>query len=345
MTYLGRHAHTGKIVRYALLGAGFLTLVSGTAVATQMVLRPAGDVQVAEQPAASPTANPGESSAPVSSPAATSAPPSKATRPPTAAPPSKKPRTTGWPGADNTGVPAGVTLSRYTGPSTITRDGTVIDGKSVTTCLNIQAKGVVIKRSKLTCDGDTIVRVAPNGDERASVTIEDSDIDGGRTAMAIGWSNYTLRRVDIYNINEGPRIGNKVLIEDSWIHGMVLTNKDDHQDALQTTGGVGSIIRHNTIDAMSPTDHTFNAAFMVGAEFGPLRGLRFEDNLVNGGGFSINVRNDPQMSDNIFRRNTFQRGGIYGAVVLWGINSNTTQWDKTNVWKDNGKPVAVSRQN
>ena len=45
------------------------------------------------------------------------------------------------------------------------------------------------------------------------------------------------------------------------------------------------------------------------------------------------------------RRNTFLRGGIYGAVVLWCINKNTTQCDKTNVWNDNGKPVAVSRQN
>jgi hypothetical protein len=186
------------------------------------------------------------------------------------------------------------------------------------------------------------VQIAADDDSRATVTIEDSDIDGHRTAMAIGWSNYTLRRVDIYNINEGPRIGNNVLIEDSWIHGMVLTNEDDHQDALQTTGGEHSVIRHNTIDAMSPTDYTFNAAFIVGAEFGPLRGLRFEDNLVNGGGFSINIRDDKDMTDDVFRNNTFLRGGIYGAVVLWG--DNTVTWGGGNVWKDNGKAVAVSRQ-
>lgn len=343
MTYLGRHARTGMIIRYSGIGLAGLLLISGTAIATQLALRPAGE-QLAVVPPTTAAPAPEGSATPVPAGPTTAAPAPTSASPKPSPTPSKKPRATGWPGADNTGVPDGVQLTAYTGPATITRDGTVIDGKSVTKCLNIQARNVVIKRSKLTCGGETIVMVAADDGDRASVTIEDSDIDGGRTAMAIGWSNYTLRRLDVYNINEGPRIGNRVLIEDSWIHGLVLTDKDDHQDALQTTGGIGPIIRHNTIDASSPTDYTFNAAFMVGAEFGPLRGMRFEDNLVDGGGFSINVRNDPNMSDNIFRRNTFLRGGIYGAVVLWGINSNTTQWDKTNVWKDNGKPVAVSRQ-
>ena len=62
---------------------------------------------------------------------------------PIAASPSK------FPDASNTGVPAGVTLSAYTGPSAITQPGTVIDGKLVKTCLVIRADNVTIRNSLL----------------------------------------------------------------------------------------------------------------------------------------------------------------------------------------------------
>ena len=43
----------------------------------------------------------------------------------------------------------GVTLTTYTGPSTITVAGTVIDAKQITTCLTISAPNVTIKRSRI----------------------------------------------------------------------------------------------------------------------------------------------------------------------------------------------------
>src|SRR4029453_16253456 len=58
----------------------------------------------------------------------------------------------GFPNATNTGVPAGTALTAYTGPKTVTTDGTVIDGKVITGSLIVHADNVVIKNCKITFD-------------------------------------------------------------------------------------------------------------------------------------------------------------------------------------------------
>ena len=45
---------------------------------------------------------------------------------------------TGWPDETNTGVPAGTTLTKYTGPCEITQKNTVIDAKTVNCALSSQ---------------------------------------------------------------------------------------------------------------------------------------------------------------------------------------------------------------
>ena len=58
----------------------------------------------------------------------------------------------GFPGADNTGVPPGIVLSPYTGPSTISTPNTLIEGKTMG-CIVVTVPGVVIRNSKISCDG------------------------------------------------------------------------------------------------------------------------------------------------------------------------------------------------
>jgi len=55
----------------------------------------------------------------------------------------------GWPGPNNTGVPAGTKLSTYTGPCTIQKANTVIDAKTLNCDLTILAANVTVKRSKI----------------------------------------------------------------------------------------------------------------------------------------------------------------------------------------------------
>lgn len=252
------------------------------------------------------------------------------TKPAAAAPPA---RSSKWPGPDTTGVPAGTRLSTYR-TTRITKANTTIDSKTINGCVEISAKNVTIKRSKITCGGDLIVKVSDGG----SVTLEDSELDGQGAAMAIGYGNYTLRRVDIHNINEGPRVSSNAVIVDSWIHDLV-RRPGDHHDILQTTGGTHMVVRHNTLEAYDPeTKDPFNAAFQIGAETDDLTDLLVEDNWMNGGNYTVNIRDDPGISGVVFRNNTFAGDARYGPVT--GQDTRGVTWDSSNVALDSGKPVA-----
>ena len=75
--------------------------------------------------------------------------PSRSRRPPSPSPPR-------FPDASNTGVPAGTTLVGYSGPTTISTPGTVIDGRTLG-CVRVTAPGVVIRNSRLSCAGSYVV--------------------------------------------------------------------------------------------------------------------------------------------------------------------------------------------
>ena len=58
----------------------------------------------------------------------------------------------GFPGDDTTGVLPGTVLAEYSGPSTISTPDTVISGKKIG-CIRVKAPGVVIRNSKISCNG------------------------------------------------------------------------------------------------------------------------------------------------------------------------------------------------
>ncbi|MDR7281107.1 hypothetical protein [Catenuloplanes atrovinosus] len=280
--------------------------------------------------AATGTGGPGASPAMTDSSATSTSVPPEASAPATpAAPPVPRP------GEDTTGVPAGVTLTAYTGPLRITKAGTVIDGKRIDGCLDVRARDVVIKRSVLTC-GDIMIKIEQ---KTANLTIEDSDLDGAGTGFVAGYWNFTLTRVDAYDIQEGPRVGSNVIIQDSWFHGMRPAGSDDaHQDLMQTNGGSNSTIRGNVFDATSAVAGvSFNAAFQVGAEFEPLENVLVEKNWFNGGGYTVNIRDDPEISNVLFRDNVFGPRHGYGAVSR--ADAPGIIWEDSNVAESDGKPV------
>ncbi|GAB3871519.1 hypothetical protein ACFPIJ_41410 [Dactylosporangium cerinum] len=246
-----------------------------------------------------------------------------------------------WPGPDNTGVPAGTELTPYTGSYVITEPDTVIDGKILTDCVEIKAKNVTIKRSKINCknEGGMIIRVFDELVTDASLLVEDSEITGDGEGLGVGFGHYTLRRVNMHNLNEGPRVSDGALIEDSWIHGLVFTDEKDHQDVLQTTGGTGMIVRHNTLEAFSPTTNDpFNAGFQLGSETAPkLSDLLVEDNLFTGGNYTVNLRPDTKAEKVVFRNNVFVQNSRYGPASNEDLPGVT--WEASNVYLDGGKPV------
>lgn len=251
-----------------------------------------------------------------------------------ATPTGSLPKRADYPDASTTGVPEGTDLEP-SGSVTIDKDDTVVDGQEITGTVTVKADDVVIRNSRILNTGNFPVRV-DGGD---NLLIEDTEIDGqGRGDAAIVFGKYTLRRVHIHNIPEGPRIaGGNVTIEDSLIHQMVQKG-DNHTDALQATSGSDIVVRGNAIEVNNPdADLMGNAAFQFGEDQGSLSDCLVEGNFLNGGNYTVNGGGGgTDGAACTFRDNALGKDHRYGAAANLGPN---TDWDSSNVWLTTGDPV------
>jgi hypothetical protein len=250
--------------------------------------------------------------------------------PPTTAPPSS-PTPGRFPDASTTGVPAGVTL-RPSGSITVGQDGTVLQGLHVTGTITVAADDVTIRDTLIDNAGTYPIRITSG----RNLVVEDSEIDGnGAGNVAILPGGYTLRRVDIHDVLDGPRVeGDDVLIEDSYIHHLHRV-EGGHHDTIQIRHGNGIVIRRNNLQAFNPdTRDPMNASIQIGSLNGPLTGLVVDGNLMNGGNYTINAgKSSPDPS--YWRNNRFGRDFRYGVIT----GGPGVVWDATNVYDDDGTPV------
>lgn len=242
---------------------------------------------------------------------------------------------TSFPGPDNTGVPAGTKL-KASGSLKLAEDGAVVSGLDITGCVTVTARNVVIRKSRITCDSNYSIRT----DGADNLLVEDVEIDGmGRNSAAVCCGEYTLRRVDISNVIDGPRLGSNVVVEDSWIHHLK-RQPGSHNDTLQTTGASNIVVRGNSLEAYNPvTRDPFNACLMIGSTTGPVvENLLFEGNYCNGGNYSIGVRTDLNAVNIRLRANVFGRNYRYGVIARPTQRGIT--WDRaTNLFVDTRRPV------
>ncbi|MBP2320244.1 hypothetical protein JOF56_000629 [Kibdelosporangium banguiense] len=202
-------------------------------------------------------------------------------------------RACGFPDASNTGwQPTGVKLTTAGVDLTpdaefqITKPGAVIDGKDIRGCVSIKADNVTIKRSRVRCESYFPIRIYEGF---RNAVIEDTEIDGlnsGTTNAAVGFEYYTLRRVNIHSLGEGPHMGTDVLIENSYVHDLASCDIC-HNDAIQSSGARNVVLRHNTFinDAMGK-----NAVVRIATEQGDSHNFLVENNLLAGGNFAVQVR-------------------------------------------------------
>lgn len=239
-----------------------------------------------------------------------------------------------YPGPDNTGVPAGTVL-QPSGSITVTTDGEVIDGLDIDGCVLVSADNVVIRRSRISCGDRYSIRTR----DASNLLVEDVEIDGrGANEAAVCCANYTLRRVDISNAIDGPRLADNTVVEDSWIHHLH-RRANSHNDTLQTTGASNIIVRRNALEAYHPEiDDPMNACLMIGSTTGPIvANLVFEGNYCNGGAYSIGIRHDLNASNIQIRENTFGRDHAFGVVA---VPHPGVHWDvPSNIYLDDLRPV------
>ena len=254
--------------------------------------------------------------------------PTTTTRPPaTTAPRSSG----GTPGSANTGVPTGSALEASSA-TTVSRAGAVLEGLDVRGCLTITASDVTVRRSRIRCGSEYPVRVS--GGARG-VLLEDVEIDGmgSPSTTAVGGDGFTVRRADIHDVGDGPRMGDNTVLEDSWIHDLA-AGGGSHNDGVQSTGGRNIVIRNNRIE--NPDQQT--SCVLIGADLGDIDNVLVEGNLLNGGNYTVYAGSDPGYRATNIRivGNRFGRDFVFGPK---SVSGSGITWSG-NVWADSGTTVS-----
>jgi hypothetical protein len=309
-------------------------------------------------PSVTPTVQPTVTATP--SPTTTSPVPTPTVVPTTVTPtvtptPSPSPTPAGWPGPDNTGVPAGTALTAYTGPCTVGA-GAVIDAKTINCDLTINVAtglaGVLITRSQINGTIDIGGR-----DSTLRLTIVDSTINAGhRQATGLGDGSFVATRVEVLGGNRGVLCAWRCELRDSWVHG---TWVESNWHASGVRAERYSTIVHSTLacDWLIPTaqDGGCSADLTGYPDFAAPHDWLIQNNLFvanpNGAAFCAyggSSAGKPYSSDlltgtNIaFIGNTFQRGSnracaAYGPIDSWNAAKAGAVWSG-NVY-DDGTPV------
>lgn len=256
----------------------------------------------------------------------TASPTSTPTSTPTATPPPAG----DFPDASTTGVPAGTTLTAYAGPSSITTDGTVIDGKRIG-CLTVNADNVVIRNSVITCAAQYAAVEIPDRDGPAvRVLFEDVEIDCQDSGNAIGEAHFVARRVHIHDCDNGLDINQDALVVDSFIHDLDNSN-DGHADGVQLAWhwdgtayvccGLNVTVRHNTIYSADDADGTLGTSAVITYASGD-RNITIEDNLLAGGAYTVycpeGVGDNFRLAGNHFSTKYSPKVGAFGASTNCG---------------------------
>ena len=185
-----------------------------------------------------------------------------------------------WPNASNTGVPAGTSLTAYSGPATINTDNTVIDSKLITDCLVIGADNVTITKSKFESNGCSWQLLNDWNSGATGLLVEDCEFDalGNTTGDAcININNAIIRRCNIHGTYDCVKFGNDLLFEDNYVHDPLIFGPDPHADGMQTLNANTTTIRHNTI--IMPIDAT---SCIINGPADELVNLTIENNLFAG---------------------------------------------------------------
>jgi hypothetical protein len=238
-------------------------------------------------------------------------------------------------------VPAGTSLTVSNGDLTIDTANEVIEGLDIRGCVSINAPGVVIRNSKITCNSFLAVASYAGSYTGPAVLLEDVEIscDNGK-GTAVGDYNVTVRRANIHSCENGFDVDGAITVEDSFIHDLIPYDPvtDPHVDGLQITPvGNDVTIRHNTIYAGVDG----NAAIISpNLSSGQVSNILIQENLMAGGGYTLYCQqygsgDNYRVVDNHF--STVFHPNV-GAFSAWTECEDETEVTG-NVYHESGDPV------
>lgn len=249
------------------------------------------------------------------------------------------------PDANTTGVIPGTQLTAYTGPTTITADGTVIENKEVFSDLKIQAKNVTIRNSKLrgskTVTTSQTAIIDANHPKVENLRIIDCEIVADRPQPGrdgiIGHHFYAYRN-RIHGTNDGIGIYNNPSVGDSagvaaygnWIYDLVYWKPDPlvashpdgtHNDGIQVQGGFNIDILGNRLQATSHLGDDRPFGGVLSDDNSDKPGIFTQSNgpHANGSAIIIQANGGRKLDASVKARKNYISNGLTGANLNPGI--------------------------
>jgi hypothetical protein len=267
------------------------------------------------------------------------------------------------------GVPRGTVLGK-SGDRTITRDGAVINGLSVSGSIIVQANNVTIRNSRITASGGFAIH-EPNG--YGGLTVKDSEVSGG-DIYAGGGKGAMNTFARLYMHDCGECIQYDASITDSYFY---VSGHKCHCEAIYDSDGTVNV-QHTTF--MNPHEQTADVFMDVGSPGQACDDhLTINNSLLAGGGYMVypcGEAGSAGSSTTVITNNRFGRcttkptvrsaggyicqghgsptgdgevigspdsNGYYPYGGFFGVDSYTfcaqTTWTN-NVWDDNGATVS-----
>jgi hypothetical protein len=231
-----------------------------------------------------------------------------------------------WPNASNTGVPPGTTLTKYTGPTQIRTNGTVIEGKDINAKLQVVADDVTIKASRLYANGEYFGIDAQD----RSITVTDCEIynNGFGTAAILGAGTWT--RLNIHRFENGVVTSGSGILRDSYIHDLGPSGPnagEAHVDGISVQGGQdGWLIQHDHIESWD------TSGIFIAYNFGPLKNITVDGNRI--------INTPGKKAAATIHLGTYTKGNITNVIISNNIleKGNWFYVDLTNVtpvWTNN----------
>lgn len=255
------------------------------------------------------------------------------------------------PTAATTGVPAGTTLTTWTGSNTISTSNIVIQDTLFTGQGSIKFTGanVTIQRCRNASGGFIYQGPGP-------FTIEDSETNGASIGIDAYYRDITTVRITrvhrvsggsdgiyISNSSVNPYKVYDVVVQDCLMEGFDFTNNPTaHGDGIQIRGIEGLQIL-NTVFDMGPWQvipyngtnyNPKNSAIYMENVNGGCHNILIDTVWLNGGGYTFYV--NPNITGNTARHIRMGRDYGYGpinsaAIGVWTMSDN--------LWEDNNQPI------
>ena len=223
-------------------------------------------------------------------------------------------------------------LSVYKGPYTITRDGTIIDGKSINHALTIMANNVTIRRSRILAGNDFYaVRQSVRFHGLKLLYVEIGAIRGRHPDRAFyGGIGVRLDHVYVHGTQRGIVVTSGMSVTNSYIDGFV-NNSSNHASAAGTLGGTRHVRLINNVFGCNT--HNCSSALSVYPQnpYGGNSDWIIDSNQFNGGSYCVYLGHLPSEQSNTkiqFINNSFgvkyhAKCGLYGPVASWSRPTNT----------------------